>query len=150
MTCSPLALMTRTAQRLLLRSGYTECGMSKKTRILAVDDEPIIGELLVGGLDAPHRTVMVAGNGRDALAMATKQSFDLVITDHRMPQFGGLEFVRKLRRRRFHGKIIVLSGHLSPDNIGIYEQLGIDKVISKPCDMAELRQIVESLEETTV
>lgn len=120
--------------------------MSKKTRILAVDDEPIIGELLVCGLDAPHRTVMVAGNGSDALAMTAKQEFDLVITDHRMPQFGGLDFVRKLRRRRFGGKIIVLSGHLSPDSTRTYEQLGIDKVISKPCDMTELREIVDGLE----
>lgn len=121
--------------------------MSRKTRILAVDDEPIIGELLVCGLDAAHRTVMVAANGREALAMATKQTFDLVITDHRMPEYGGLEFVRKLRRRRFGGKIVVLSGHLSPDNIGVYEELGIDEVISKPCDMAELREIVARLEE---
>ena len=90
---------------------------------------------------------MVAANGRDALAMAAKQDFDVVITDHRMPQFGGLEFVRKLRRRKFGGTIIVLSGHLSPESIGIYEGLGIDKVIHKPCNMAELRELVDGLEE---
>lgn len=121
--------------------------MTKETRILAVDDEPIIGELLRCGLEAPHRTVMVAADGREALAMAAKQKFDVVITDHRMPQVGGLEFVRKLRRRRFGGKIIVLSGHVGSDKLGMYEGLGIDKLISKPCDMAELRGIVDDLEE---
>ena len=115
---------------------------------MAVDDEPIIGELLRCGLEAPHRTVILAADGREALGMAAKQKFDLVITDHRMPQVGGLEFVRKLRRRKFGGKIIVLSGYLGPDKVGMYEGLGIDKLVSKPCDMAELRVIVDGLEQS--
>ena len=121
--------------------------MTKKTRVLAVDDEPVVAEWLLDGLKAPHRKVIVATNGRQALSMAAKQKIDVVITDHRMPQSGGLELVRKLRRQNYRGKVIVLSGHLSPENIGIYEELDIDEVLSKPCDMAELRDIVEDLEE---
>jgi CheY-like chemotaxis protein len=121
--------------------------MKKKTRILAVDDEPIIGESIACLLEAPHRKIAVAGNGQEALALAAKEKFDLVITDHRMPRSGGLELVRKLRQRKYHGKIVVLSGHLSPENIGIYEDLDIDEVISKPWDPDELRDIVSWLEE---
>jgi YesN/AraC family two-component response regulator len=122
--------------------------MSKKTRVLAVDDEPVVAEWLADGLKAPHRKVLVAANGRQALSsLAAKQKIDVVITDHRMPQSGGLELVRKLRRQNYRGKVIVLSGHLSPENIGIYEDLEIDEVLSKPCEMAELREIVEFLEE---
>jgi CheY-like chemotaxis protein len=120
---------------------------TKKTRILAVDDEPIIGESIACVLEAAHRTVTVAANGSEALALATKQKFDVVITDHRMPHSGGLELVRNLRKRKYRGKIVVLSGHLSPMNIGTYEELEIDEVISKPCEMSELREVVEYLEE---
>src|ERR1700757_2307897 len=103
--------------------------MKKRTRILAVDDEPAIGESIACLLEAPHRQIAVAANGRDALALAAKKKFDVVITDHRMPRSGGLELVRKLRRRKYRGKIVVLSAHLSPQNIGTYEALEIDEVL---------------------
>jgi CheY-like chemotaxis protein len=140
----------RKAQRLLLLAGSIPIFMAKKTkktRILTVDDEPVIGESIAYNLDAPHRKISVATNGREALNMAARQKFDVVITDHRMPESGGLELVRKLRQRKYKGKIVVLSGYLSPDNIGIYEELEIDEVISKPCIMEELREIVADLEE---
>jgi two-component system response regulator YesN len=121
--------------------------MTKKTRILAVDDEPVIGESIASFLEAPHRQVSIAANGREALAMLAKHKFDVVITDHRMPDAGGLELVRKLRQRKYNGKIVVLSGHLSPENIGIYEDLDIDEVVGKPVSAQDLSQIVGNLEE---
>src|ERR1051325_7866368 len=101
--------------------------MKKKTQILAVDDEPVIGESIAYQLEGPHRKITVAANGQDALGMVAKKKFDVVITDHRMPRSGGLELVRTLRRRKHRGKIVVLSGHLSPGNIGIYEELDVDE-----------------------
>ena len=121
--------------------------MKKKTRILAVDDEPVIGESIACLLEAPNRKIAVATNGQDALAMVAREKFDVVITDHRMPRSGGLELVRKLRQGKYKGKIVVLSGHLSPDNIGIYEQLDVDEVVCKPVNAEDLNHIVGNLEE---
>jgi len=121
--------------------------MSKKSRILAVDDEPVIGESIACFLRASHRQIAVAANGQDALTMVAKQKFDVVITDHRMPHAGGLDLVRKLRQRKYTGKIVVLSGHLSPENIGVYEELDVDEVIGKPIKAEDLNQIVGDLEE---
>jgi DNA-binding response OmpR family regulator len=120
---------------------------TKKTRILAVDDEPVIGESIAYNLEAPHRKISVAPNGKEALSLAAKQKFDVVITDHWMPESGGLDLVRALRKRKYKGKIVILSGHLSPENIGVYEELEIDDVISKPVMMEELRDVVGNLEE---
>src|ERR1051325_5658242 len=103
--------------------------MTRKTRILAVDDEPVISESIASLLAAPHRKIAVAANGRDALKTAAGQKFDIVITDHRMPESGGLELIKKLRKQKYKGKIVVLSGHLSPSNIGIYEELEVDEVV---------------------
>jgi len=64
-----------------------------------------------------------------------------------MPRAGGLELVKKLRARNYTGRIIVLSGHLSPDNIGIYEELDVDEVVGKPIVSEELRNIISDLEE---
>ena len=121
--------------------------MKKKLHILAVDDEPIIGESIAFTLEAPHRTIAVATDGQQALTMAAQQKFDIIITDHRMPRSGGLELVRKLRQRNYTGKVIILSAYLSPENIGTYEELDVDEVVSKPFDSAELREVITGLEE---
>ena len=80
--------------------------------------------------------------------MASKEEFDLVITDLSMPEAGGLELVRELRQRNYDGKIVVLSGNLSPGNNTVYQELKIDEVVEKPCIMEELREIVTDLEKT--
>jgi CheY-like chemotaxis protein len=121
--------------------------VKKKLRILAVDDEPVIGESIACLLEAPHRKIVVAKDGQQALALATKEKFDVVITDHRMPRAGGLELVRKLRQRKYTGKIVVLSAHLSPENIGTYEELAVDEVVGKPFDSTELRELIADLED---
>lgn len=121
--------------------------MKRKLRILEVDDEPIIGESIAMTLEAPNRQVVIAKDGKEALALASKQKFDVVITDHRMPRGGGLELVRELRAKNYAGKIIVLSGHLSEEIVGPYEDLDVDEVVGKPLHCEELRQIIEDLEE---
>ena len=121
--------------------------MKKKFRILAVDDEPIIGESIAYVLEAPHRNIAVAKDGQEALALAAKEKFDVIITDHRMPRSGGLELVRKLRQRNYRGKVVVLSAYLSPEHIGTYEELAVDEIVSKPFDSAELREVIAGLEE---
>ena len=120
--------------------------MRKKLHILAVDDEPAIGESIAYALEAQHRKIVVAKDGNDALAKVAEEEFDVVITDHRMPRSGGLELVRKLRQRNFNGRIVVLSAHLSPDNIGTYEELAVDEIVGKPFDFQELRDIITGLE----
>ena len=121
--------------------------MKRKLRILGVDDEPVIGESIAFVLESPHRQIVVAKDGQEALSLAAKQKFDVVITDHRMPRSGGLELVKKLRQRKYKGKIVVLSGHLSPANIGTYEDLAVDEVVAKPVNSDELRDVIASFEE---
>ena len=121
--------------------------MKKKLRILTVDDEPIIGESIADALAASSRKISVVKDGQEALAKVMKEKFDVVIADHRMPRAGGLELVKKLRARKYHGKIVVLSGHLSAENIGIYEDLGVDQIVSKPLNSDDLREIIANWEE---
>ena len=132
---------------LLLALDFWRHAMKKKVHILTVDDEPVIGESIGYVLEAPHRKIVVAKDGKEALAQVEKEKFDIVITDHRMPRSGGLELVRKLRHRNFDGKIVVLSAHLAPEHIGDYEDLDVDEVVEKPFDASDLRGIIANLEE---
>lgn len=115
--------------------------------ILAVEDETAVAQLLALVLGGPNCKVATADSGKKALAKigAAEKPFDLVITDHRMPRMSGLELVRQLRARNFSGRVAVLSAHLGENNLKAYRELGVDALISKPFDVAELRRTIDAL-----
>jgi len=77
---------------------------------------------------------------------ASSRPFDLVITDHRMPRMGGLQLVQRLRQKNFAGKILVVSGYLSDEDIQAYEELRVDMMMSKPFDFDELQEALVILD----
>ena len=99
-------------------------------------------------LGGPASKVVRARSGWEALIKigAIAQPFDVVITDHRMPRMTGLELVRQLRAKNFGGKILVLSAHLSDEDIRAYEELRVDMMMSKPFDFDELQQAMAVLD----
>ncbi len=113
-------------------------------QILTVEDENAVAQMLALVLGGPSAKVTRAADGWEALIKigATEQPFDLVITDHRMPRVGGLDLVRRLRSRKFDGKILVLSAHLSDKDIEAYEELNVDMMMSKPFDFEEIQNAV--------
>ncbi len=115
--------------------------------ILAVEDEKAIAQMLAVVLGGPAAKVTRASDGWEALIKigASSKPFDLVITDHRMPRVGGLDLVKRLRERQFGGKILVLSAHLSDEDIQSYENLEVDMMMSKPFDFAEIENAVAAL-----
>lgn len=121
--------------------------MNNPVRILAVEDETAVAQLLALVLCGPACKVTTACDGAEALAKiaASPQPFDVVITDHQMPRVTGLELVGQLRKNEFGGKIAVLSAHLTEANVRAYEELGVDLLLTKPFDIDELRHAVEVL-----
>ena len=101
---------------------------STQATILLVDDnaDGIMARQSV--LQELGYLVVPAGCGSEALKLAEKQSFDLIITDYRMSPVDGLELIRKLREAHFIKPIILLTGFA--DNLGLRpESTGADAVI---------------------
>jgi CheY-like chemotaxis protein len=121
--------------------------MREALQILAVEDEKAVAQILAVILGGPMARVTRAADGWEALIKITAmaQPFDVIITDHRMPRMGGLELVRRLRTRNFAGKILVLSAHLSDEDIHAYEELGVDMMMSKPFNFEEIQDAVAIL-----
>jgi CheY-like chemotaxis protein len=115
--------------------------MKDGLRILTVEDEPAVARLLAILLGGPAAKVTNASDGWMALMKigAAAEPFDVIITDHNMRRMNGLELVRRLRVREFAGKIIILSAHLTKDNIQAYEELQVDMMLAKPFDVEELQ-----------
>ena len=121
--------------------------MKEALRILAVEDEKAVAQLIALVLGGPASKVSCASDGWEALMRigAARKPFDVVMTDHRMPRVSGLELVRRLRARNFGGKILVLSAHLVDEDIRAYEELHVDMMMSKPFDYDELQRAMAVL-----
>lgn len=115
--------------------------------ILVVEDDKAVARVIALMLGGPAAKIAMAANGWEALIKigATARPFDVVITDHRMPRMNGLRLVERLRKKNFAGKILVLSAHLTEEDIRAYEELNVDMMMTKPFDFDELQRVMAVL-----
>jgi CheY-like chemotaxis protein len=105
--------------------------------ILLVDDNKMGLAARRVVLEELGHTVVTAVNGVDAMNAVNGQSFDLVITDWKMPKMDGIELIRNLRANEFPSPIILLSGFA--DNTGIREdKTGADAVVQKSANEVQV------------
>lgn len=119
----------------------------KALRILYADDMEELRDMVQITLSRAGHSVECAADGLLALQRITADpgAFDLVITDHQMPNMNGLEFVTRLRTLPFLGKIFLFSSGLSDELCEAYHRLKIDSILHKPIFPYELRQALERL-----
>lgn len=91
--------------------------------------------------------VETVNDGSQALRRlaAAPEAFDLVITDHHMPELNGLEFMMRLRRLPYLGKVLVFSSELSEAVHQAYVELKPDRILQKPVAPASLRQALAEI-----
>src|SRR5262245_33645082 len=106
-------------------------------RILVADDEPGIREFLADVLGDDGHDVVQAGDGEEAPRLVDARSFDLVITDLRMPRRDGMSVVRKLRAEQPEVEGIVLTAHGSVDRAVEAQKLGAFDYLQKPLGSPE-------------
>jgi two-component system, OmpR family, copper resistance phosphate regulon response regulator CusR len=107
-------------------------------KLLVVEDEVKTANTLKKGLEENGYEVMTAYDGEKALALATRNRFDLIITDIIIPKINGLEFCRKLRANKNHTPVIMLTAlGLTSDKIKGFDS-GSDDYLVKPFDFEEL------------
>jgi CheY-like chemotaxis protein len=124
-----------------------------RLRILVVDDEDGIRDLLAQWLRREGHTVSCAANGREATTLLTSQRFDLLITDVVMPERDGFEVIAELRKHQPHARILATSGggrYLSGgDCLMVAKRLGAHAVVMKPFDRAQLIAAIQAALEGT-
>ena len=114
------------------------------TRILVVDDEPAIVDVLVYNLERANYEVLVARDGNQALNKARQEEPDLIILDLMLPQVDGLEVCRALRRER-DVPIIMLTARDSEVDRVVGLELGADDYVVKPFSVRELMARIGSV-----
>lgn len=110
--------------------------------ILIVDDEPAQRQLLSGSL-AKEYAVTTAADGVEATQLLVSRSYDLIITDERMPRMDGIELIKWIREQMPEIPIIVLTAYGSIETAVEAMKLGAQEYLTKPLkSLDELRLIV--------
>jgi DNA-binding response OmpR family regulator len=113
-------------------------------RILLVDDEQPIQTLLSFPLQRDGYEVVVASDGREALARYDEQTPDLVVLDVMLPRIDGLEVCKRLRAKGSTVPIIMLTAKSEEIDKVLGLELGADDYITKPFSMREFRSRVKA------
>jgi two-component system, chemotaxis family, chemotaxis protein CheY len=110
------------------------------TRILAVDDSPSMRDMVRIALTGAGFEVTQAADGQQALDLARKSEFDLVLSDVNMPVMDGIELIRALRAESSyrHTPILMLTTEGSADRKREGKEAGATGWIVKPFDPAQL------------
>ena len=112
--------------------------------ILIVDDEQSMRDFLEILLQKEGYQVVTRGDGASALRCLDDNSFDLVITDIRMPGLGGLDLLHSIKGKYPTLPVILLTAFVSPDDAVAAMKDGAFDYISKPFDVAEIKNIIRS------
>ena len=115
----------------------------KCVRILVVDDEPVIRDLLFDMLTRRGYLVDTAEDGRCGLGKAETTSYDIVFTDIRMPGMNGVEMYRQLRKVSPESKVIIMTGFELEGMIREARGLGAFADVRKPFDLETIYELVD-------
>ncbi len=115
--------------------------------ILVVDDEPLVAALIADALGLEGYEVETAKDGREALEKIAARSYDVILSDLRMPELDGVGLYRELEQR--HESLLLRLAFVSgttepPEYARFLEQTGAT-VLSKPFAVADLHRLVQRL-----
>ncbi len=114
--------------------------MSRAVRVLVVDDDPVILDLLRINFEIEDFEVLSATDGEEGLARARDEAPDVVLCDIMMPRLDGIELVTRLRDdpRTAHLPVVLLSAKAQKVEVDRGLAAGADDYVTKPFDPLEL------------
>lgn len=114
-------------------------------RILIVDDDPLVLELLGISIGSFGFAFAAANNGREAIAMLQKQEFEIVITDMVMPEVDGMQLLEHVKKHHPRTDVIVVTGYTGTFSYMDVIRAGASDFISKPFNTDELEAKINRL-----
>jgi two-component system, OmpR family, copper resistance phosphate regulon response regulator CusR len=114
-------------------------------RVLVVEDERKLAQVLKAALEAEHYDVAVAVTGEDGFFQANAEAFDLVVLDLMLPGRSGLEILQTLRQRQVQTPVLILTARDGVDDRVLGLDLGADDYLVKPFALPELLARIRAL-----
>ena len=118
----------------------------KNIKILVVDDEPSLRQVLMFELKFHGHVVFEAEDGQSALEALEKQEVDLIISDLRMPgDLDGIDLVEAYRKKKPDQKVILMTGYALDESFEKARKAGIVHCLRKPFELKELESTISQL-----
>jgi two-component system, OmpR family, response regulator len=114
-------------------------------RILVVEDDTVLAAALTRALNQANYAVDLVENGEDANQALGNDSYDLVVLDIALPKLDGLAVLRRMRDRRSHVPVLVLTARDTLEDRVAGLDLGADDYMTKPFDLPEFEARVRAL-----
>ncbi|MGE0086020.1 MAG: response regulator [Desulfococcaceae bacterium] len=125
---------------------FCEChppaSSGKPIRILLAEDDPTNQEVFVNILEYEGHAVTAVANGKAALDILSRESFDIILMDVQMPEMDGLEATRIIRKKNPDIPIIALTAHAYQQDREICLAAGMDDYISKPVNRSDFIAVI--------
>lgn len=121
---------------------HKEVRKMEQIRVLIVDDELFVGELLKEYLSIKSYEALAVSNGEDALIVSEQFQPHIVILDIRMPGMSGMEVLKSIKAKSKATGVIMLSAYGDTETVDEAFQLGADHYLQKPMN---LKHLVETL-----
>lgn len=112
--------------------------MSERPKVLVIDDEPGVRELISEALSLSDINAVQADDGLEALSYLRRERFDLLILDINMPKLDGLALLEKLRTEGMSVPVLMLSARADKADINQGLRTGADDYLTKPFSIEEL------------
>ncbi len=116
-------------------------------RILVVDDELLIRDLLYDFFTSQGWDIVVADGGQKAIDYLKNQKFDVVLTDLKMPDIDGMDLTGRIRSLYNDLPVIIMTGYPSLDSAVEALRFKVDDYIVKPFNVNQLFKIVKKVAE---
>ncbi|MEJ2718637.1 MAG: diguanylate cyclase [Deltaproteobacteria bacterium] len=111
-------------------------------RILVVDDDEMVREIIVASVTADGHSVEVCGDGVAALERSNTDPYDLIVTDMRLPGLDGLSLIKKLKATKCDTDVIVITGYGSVENAVECMKAGALDYLIKPFTVEQIQVAV--------
>lgn len=115
-------------------------------RVLLIEDDKELSNFIASGLNQKGHSVEKAHDGKEGLAIASSQDFDLLIVDRMLPKLDGLTIIKTLRGSNSKVPVLILSALGEVDDRVIGLKAGGDDYLVKPFAFSELLARVEALQ----
>src|SRR6266699_5087304 len=121
--------------------------MHRSLRVLFVDDEKPLQELMRSELPRLGHEVTVCADGHEAFKILEKGKFDAAILDLRMPGVSGIEVLQRLKEVSPDTEAIIMTGHATEETAIAAVNLGAFRYMRKPCKLAEIEVLLGQVAE---
>ena len=116
----------------------------EKNKALVIDDEQVVLDSVTKILTEENYEVDVSLSGREGLNQAIQKEYDIVLTDIRMPDIGGMRVLRDIKRAKPSLPVVIITGYASVKSAVQAMKLGAADYIEKPFTPDQLLKAVDS------